>query len=378
MATSNNISRGAVTLLVGTKKGAFYLRSDAQRRAWTIRGPQFLGHDVHHIVRDPRDRNVVLMGANAGHLGPTAYRSLDGGKTWKEASHPPQFPKAAEGVKGRVVDKVFWLTPGHPSQPKTWFAGVVPQALFRTDDAGDTWTSVTGFNDHPMNPKWTGGDAPPDGLTMHSILVDPRDRNHMYLGMSGGGVFETHDQGATWAPLNKGLEVDFLPGQELEYGQDPHCMQLHPLNPDILYQQNHCGIYRMDRSEGRWVRVGRNMPKAIGDIGFPITLHPRDTNTAWVFPMDGTDVWPRVSPGGKPAVYVTRDAGKSWQRQAKGLPTSQGWLTVFRQAMCADRHEKIGLYFGTTSGEVWASRNEGESWTCIAAHLPRIQSVEIG
>lgn len=147
--------------------------------------------------------------------------------------------------------------------------------------------------------------------------------------------------------------------------------------PDRLYQQNHCGIYRMDRPEGRWVRIGAKMPKKIGDIGFPIVLHPRDPDTVWVFPMDATSVWPRTSPGGKPATYVTHNAGKSWQRQDKGLPQEQAWFTVKRQAMATDAHEPVGVYFGTTGGEVWASRNEGEAWTCIARHLPEVYSVEV-
>ena len=234
-----------------------------------------------------------------------------------------------------------------------------------------------------MRPKWFGDaaqDAPPDGATLHSILVDPRDANHMYLGLSGGGVFESTSQGAEWKPLNKGCAAEFVPtspGEEPEYGHDPHCVGLHPLQPDRLYQQNHCGIYRMDRADGRWVRIGDNMPKKIGDIGFPIVLHPRDPDTVWVFPMDGTTVWPRTSPGGKPAAYVSRNGGKTWKRQDKGLPKSQGWFTVKRQCMAADDVQPVGLYFGTTNGEVWATRNEGESWTNLVRNLPHIYSVEV-
>jgi hypothetical protein len=153
-------------------------------------------------------------------------------------------------------------------------------------------------------------------------------------------------------------------------------VRLHPLAPDILYQQNHCGIYRTDRREGRWVRIGENRPKDVGDIGFPLVIHPRDPQTVWVFPMDGTEVWPRVSPGGKPAAYVTRDAGQPWQRLGRGFPQSQAWFTVKRQAMTSDAHEPAGLYFGTTSGEVWASTNEGAEWTCLVRHLPETYAVE--
>ncbi len=372
----------SVALLVATKKGAFILTSDSKRKTWQTKGPIFLGNIIHHVVLDPRDGKTLLMAAKTGHLGPTVYRSTNQGKTWKEAAKPPAFPKAAEGEKGRTVDHVFWLTPGHASEAKVWYAGTSPQALFRSEDGGDTWSAVSGFNDHPMLMTWTGGDqsGTPDGPKLHSVIVDPRDANHLYVGMSGGGVFESSDKGATWNPLNAGSRADFFPDPLPEYGQDPHCVRLHPLAPDILYQQNHCGIYRLDRTaagaENLWVRIGEKMPKSVGDIGFPMVLHPRDPKTAWVFPMDGTQVWPRTSPGGKPAAYVTRNSGKSWQRQDNGLPKEQAWLTVFRQAMTADARDPVGVYFGTTCGEIWASTNEGEKWTCIARHLPHVYAVE--
>lgn len=366
-----------VALLVGTRKGLFVLRSDAARRAWKVAGPHFLGCIVYHSVLDPRDGKTLLVASRTGHLGPTVHRSTNLGKTWQEATRPPAFPKAAQGQEGRVVDHVFWLTPGHASEPGVWYAGTSPQALFRSEDGGATWSGVAGFNDHPKRPEWTGSDQDltPDGGKMHSILVDPRDKNHLYLGLSSGGTFESLDRGATWARLNKGCDRVF-DAPDPDEGHDPHCIRQHPLKPDRLYMQNHCGIYRLDRPSDTWLRVGKAMPKNVGDIGFPMTLHPRDPDTAWVFPMDGGSVWPRVSPDGKPAVYRTSNAGKTWQRQDKGMPREQAWFTVKRQAMCADDGDKVGLYFGTTSGEVWASRDEGASWKCIAAHLPHIYAVE--
>jgi photosystem II stability/assembly factor-like uncharacterized protein len=367
----------STTVWVGTRKGLFALRRDVARRTWKISGPQFLGHIIHHVVQDPREPRTLLMAAKTGHLGPTVYRSNDRGRTWQEAAQPPAFRKAEQGETPRAVEKVFWLTPGHASEQATWYAGSAPAGLFRSEDGGDRWSSVAGFNDHPMRPKWAAGFNTPDGEFLHSILVDPRDARHLYLAISIGGVFESVDGGRDWAPLNRGCEGDFLPDPNVEYGHDPHCVVLHPLAPDRLYQQNHCGIYRMDRPEGRWVRIGRAMPKKIGDIGFPVVLHPADPDTAWVLPMDGTTVWPRTSIDGKPAVYVTRNAGRSWQRQDRGLPRRQAWLTVLRQAMCSDGRDRPALYFGTTGGDVWASPNEGGSWRCIAQHLPEIYSVSV-
>jgi len=365
-------------VLVSTRKGLFILASDASRRAWSIEGPHFLGESVNHAVLDPRDRRTMLAAVKAGHLGPTVFRSEDGGRSWKEAGTPPAFPKAADPSLGMSVSHVFWLTPGHASQPQRWYAGTSPQGLFVSDDGGRNWKGVEGFNAHPDRLKWIGGlqDAPPDGGTLHSLAVDPFDADHLYIGLSTGGSFESRDAGASWTPLNAGVAADFLPDPDAAYGHDPHCMRVHPAVRDIVYQQNHCGIYRLERGANRWTRIGENMPKDIGDIGFPMTLHPRDPKTAWVFPMDGGTVWPRVCVGGRPAAHVTRDAGASWQRQDRGLPAEQAWFTVKRQAMTADALDPVGLYFGTTGGEVWASRDEGASWECIRRHLPQVHAVE--
>ena len=378
--TTTKKSREATTrtlVFVGTRKGAFVLSADSARRKWTLVGPHFLGCIVNHMVLDPRDRKTLLAACRTGHLGPTIYRSKNFGKTWQEAQLPPAFSKVPDGQKGRVVDHVFWLTPGHVSEKDVWYAGTSPQGLFRTSDGGMTWQAVGGFNDHPDYQKWVGTaqDMTPDGGKTHSINIDPTDAKHIYLGLSAGGFFESVDGGASWKRLNKGCDRVFA-DQDADDGHDPHCVLVHPAQPTRLYMQNHCGIYVLDRPSDIWQRVGRNMPKAIGDVGFPITVHPRDPNTAWVFPMDGREVWPRVSIDGKPAVYCTKNAGKTWKRQDKGLPAEQAWFTVKRQAMCADPRDPVGLYFGTTSGEVWMSRNEGEQWLCIANHLPHIYSVE--
>lgn len=376
-STGASRRRTGTLLCVATRKGAWLFHGDATRRRWRIDGPHFLGHVINHVVLDPRDGRTLLAAAKTGHLGPTVFRSTDFGRTWHEAAQPPAFAKRTDG-SGRSVDHTFWLAPSVAAEPGVWYAGTSPQGLFRSEDAGRTWQPFSCVNDDPQYREWFGTvqDGTPDGPKLHSIIVDPRDPAHMYFGMSGGGVHESTDGGATFRPLLEGLEVVEGFDPKTPTFHDPHCIRLCPSNPDRLYQQNHCGIYRIDRPSNRWERIGRKMPKRIGDIGFPMVVHPRDDDTAWVFPMDGGSVWPRTSPDGRPAAYVTRNGGMTWRRLDHGLPAAQCWWTVKRQAMCADRGDPVGLYFGTTSGELWASRDEGARWTAIARHLPEIYAVE--
>ncbi len=384
-ATRPAAARGSATaptrlvLLVATRKGAWLFHSDPQRETWTVQGPHFLGHTISHLQLDPRDGKTLLAAAKTGHLGPTVLRSTNLGRTWQEAKQPPAFAKPAGDLPGRAVDHTFWLTPGHASEPGSWYAGTSPQGLFRSDDGGVSWAPLASVNDNAPLREWMGSaqDGTPDGPKLHSILIDPRDPEHLYFAMSGGGVHESRDAGRSWTTLIKGLEVVEGMDPSTVTFHDPHCVRLCPGNPDRLYQQNHCGIYRLDRPGDTWQRIGRKMPKRVGDIGFPMVVHPRDADTAWVFPMDGTTVWPRTSPDGRPAAYVTRNAGKTWQRQDQGLPDSQAWWTLKRQAMTVDTQPTPALYLGTTSGELWIGHDEGARWSNMARHLPEIYAVEV-
>ena len=254
------MTRTGPVLVVGTRKGAWTFSADDDRGSWTPRGPMFLGHIVQHAVLDPRDRRRLLLAMRTGHLGPTVFRSDDLGETWTEARRPPAF--ATGDRLERSLRAVFWLSPGPADQPGVWYAGGTPQGLFRSEEGGDTWEPVAGWNDHPMWDTWCEwpDEGTPDGSMLHSVNVDPRDASHLYIGLSGGGVFESLDGGNDWRPLNAGCAVTFLPDPAPEFGHDPHCVRLHPLQPDRLYQQNHCGIYRIDRPDEKWVRIGDNMP----------------------------------------------------------------------------------------------------------------------
>ena len=382
--------------LIGTRKGAWPLRrTGAGPEPWSAGEPWFLGCQVHHLVQDPRGAGTILAAVKTGHLGPTLYRSTDAGRSWKESERPPRFKTVEQYAgsslpaddprrKGRSVDHVFFLAPGHASTPGRWYAGTSGIGLFESDDDGLTWSGVEGFNDLPQLREWCYdfSEQTPDGAKCHSVQVHPDDPRRIVLGLSGGGICLSTDQGATWRPVNGGVAMDFAPakedGSEYEFGHDPHDLVIHPARPSRWYHQNHCGIYRLDWQEGlerqRWQRIGDNMPREVGDIGFPLTCHPRDPDTCWVFPMDGGTVWPRVSPDGRPAVFRTRDAGETWQRQGTGLP-ERAWYTVLRQAMAHDGRDELGLAFGTTSGDVYHSGDEGQRWHSIARHLPKVFSV---
>ncbi|MHA2098561.1 MAG: glycosyl hydrolase [Candidatus Kariarchaeaceae archaeon] len=364
----------ATRLCIGTKKGAFILNGNDERTNWDISDPFYFGNIIYHFVPDPRKPSRMLIAATTGHLGPTIFISNNGGQTWNESSQPPAFTDNKQSVKF-----IFWLTPGHSDEPDVWYAGTSPQGLFKSEDGGLTWIEVLDFSNHSLIKDITkDNQGTPIGPLLHSINVDPRDKNHICLAMSSGGFIETKDGGSNWRAFNKNVLADFLPDPYPEWGHCVHNMQLHPKNPDIVYQQGHCGVYKVNlASDEEWTRIGNNLPEEIGDIGFPLILHPRDENTAWVIPMDGSDVWPRTSVDGKPALYKTSDGGETWIRQDNGLPPKNAWFTVMRQATSHDGKDQLGLYLGNKAGEVWASRDEGNSWKCIARNLPEVYSIEV-
>ena len=349
-----------VLLMVGTRKGAFLLDGDETRRTWDIRGPLCNGFEIRDVSYDPSDGSIYAAAASPW-FGPAVFRSPDLGATWTHSSAGLTY-----GDDGPKLTRVWNVTPAHGAV----YAGVEPAGLFRSDDRGATWREVEGLRAHPSRPGWQPGNG---GLICHTIVAHPEDPAHLWVGISAVGVFETTDAGVTWAARNVGVRADFIPGPPPETGSCVHKMALAAGRPETLYQQNHCGVYRSDDGATRWTEITGALPS---EFGFVMGAHPRDPETAWVIPLSRPEDG-RFAPDAKPAVWRTRDGGTSWERHAAGLPQEDAWISVLRESMGVDSLEPAGVYFGAQSGQVFASADEGESWSEIASYLPPISSVGV-
>ncbi|HUH13116.1 MAG TPA: hypothetical protein VMK65_08395 [Longimicrobiales bacterium] len=350
-----------VVLFIGTRRGLFIARSDAVRRHWELSPPRLEGREVFHALLDPRDGRTAWAASDHKVWGPHIHRSSDGGRTWELLESAPHFSDE------RGLTAVWHLAPGPASQPATLYAGIEPAGLFVSHDAGAGWRSVDGLNEHPTRERWqpAGG-----ALALGSIAIDPREPARILCAISAGGVYRSDDGGATWRPANRGLRADFLPRAFPEAGQCVHRMRMHPERPERLWQQNHCGTYRSDDGGESWVDVTEGLPS---DYGYALAIDARDPDTAWVVPETSSHM--RTVVDGRLRVYRTRDAGGSWVALKRGLPQEHAYVGVLREAMDADAMEPSGVYVGTSSGHLFASRNGGDSWQVVAGFLPRILSV---
>jgi len=351
----------SINLLIGTRKGAFILKSNEDRRNWEMSGPHCETWPTNHVVGDPETGTIYAAGGNEW-FGPAVWKSTDGGKSWTHSSKGLAYAEGEDPVKA-----VWSLCVA----PDAIYAGVEPAGLFKSTDGGESWVHLDGLRNHPSRERWMPGGA---GLILHSLLVDPEDPQSIHVGISSAGVFHSADGGQTWEPRNKGTRADYMPEDQRypEVGQCVHNLVRAAGGNGRLYQQNHCGMYRSDDAGKTWQSIEDGLPSS---FGFPAAAHPRDPDTVFMVPLNG-DTKGRYMPDAKAAVWRTRDGGKTWADLRDGLPQQDVYFNVLRQALSTDSLSPAGVYFGAASGAIYGSANEGDGWTLIAQNLPPVVSVE--
>jgi photosystem II stability/assembly factor-like uncharacterized protein len=387
-----------VRVLVGTRKGAFVLTSDAKRERWDVSGPHFAGWEVYHLKGSPVDPNRIYASQTSGWFGQIIQRSDDGGESWYQPGTPSGEPTTTpEGMpKGESNKFVYDTSPetGKPltthqfydgtqrpwefkrvwhlepslEDPDTVYAGVEDAALFRTTDGGRTWHELSGLRGHGTGPQWQPGAG---GMCLHTVILDPENRGRMFVAISAAGAFRTDDGGDTWRPINRGLHSQYIPDPTAEVGHCVHYVAMHPSRPGVLFMQKHWDVMRSDDAGDTWREVSGNLPT---DFGFVIDVHAHEPETIYVVPIKSdTEHYP---PDGRLRVYRSRTGGEEWEALTNGLPQSDCYVNVLRDAMSVDTLDPCGVYFGTTGGQVYASSDAGDNWSPIVRDLPAVLSVE--
>ena len=364
-----------VRLLVGTRKGAFILTSDAKRRKWKISGPHFAGWEIYHMNGSPADPNRLYASQSSGWFGQVVQRSNDGGETWEPVGN--NFPYEGtpgthlwyDGTQHPWEFKRVWRFEPSLNDPDLVYAGVEDASLFRSANGGMTWQEMPGLRETKGH-LWQPGAG---GMCLHTIVLDPANPKRIYAAISAAGAFRSDDAGESWRPINNGLKSPFeLPDSEAEVGHCVHNIAMHPSNPNVLFIQKHWDVMRSDDAGDSWHEVSGNLPS---DFGFPIAVHAHEPNTIYVVPIKSDSE--HFPPDGKLRVYRSRSGGNEWEALTKGLPQSDCYVNILRSAMAVDTLDSCGIYFGTTGGQVYASSDSGDSWSAIARDLPAVLSVEV-
>ena len=369
-----------VRVLVGTKKGAFVLESDAGRKSWDVKGPYFAGWEIYHVKGSPVNPERIYASQSSGWSGQVMQRSDDGGKTWAVVGNKfaydgvPGTHQWYDGTPHPWEFKRVWHVEPSLTEAETVFAGVEDAALFKSTDGGATWVELSGLRGQgngtdTLAPKWQPGAG---GMCLHTIIIDPTNAERMYIAISAAGAFRTDDGGKNWKPINKGLVSDFMPDPTGEVGHCVHHVAMHPARPETLFMQKHWHIMRSDNAGDEWKKVSGNLPT---DFGFVIDVHAHEPETIFVAPIKSdAEHFPLE---GKLRVYRSKTGGNEWEEMSKGLPDRNCYVNVLRDAMAVDRLDECGVYFGTTGGQVYASADGGESWNAIVHDLPAVLSVEV-
>ena len=367
-ATHVTPNPGDVMVLAGTMKGAFVLRSDNARQSWDVGGPYFPGRAIYALTYDDRNgRNRLWAAVNSSYWGSYLSSSDDYGKTWTEPeAYGVKFPESADNA----VKQIWQIALGHPDEPDTLYCGVEPAALFKSTDAGETWSLVQGLYDHPHRSQWMPGGG---GLCLHTILPDPSDPQRLFVAISTGGVYRSDDGGANWQPRNQGVRAQFLPPDQQypEWGQCVHKIAFHPSNPKRMFLQNHWGLYKSEDGGDSWTDVANGVPS---DFGFAVESDPNNPASFFIIPLESDEF--RCTPEGKLRVYRTTPDGNAWDALSTGLPQENALETVLRDGLATDNLNPTGVYFGTRSGKLFGSRDAGESWSSILESLPPVVSVK--
>lgn len=364
----------SVRVLVGTRKGAFILTSDGSRKDWTIDGPHFGGWQVYHLAGSPADPNRIYAAPSIDWSGQVIQRSDDGGKTWTTVGNDFAYATPTtdhldyDGTPRSWEFKRIWHLEPSRTDPDTVYAGAEDAALFVTKDGGQTWTELPALRQHPTGSMWQPGAG---GLCLHTIILDAANPDRIFVAISAAGAFRSDDGGASWVAINKGLRSREIPDEDAEAGHCVHRLAQHPERPEVIYMQKHWDVMRTDDAGGQWTEISGNLPS---DFGFPICVDPNDPDTVFVIPI--TSDSEHYPPEGRLRVARSRTGGHEWELVTTGLPQQDCYVNVLRDAMSVDAMDPCGVYFGTTSGEVYASADGGDTWAPIVEHLPRILSVE--
>ena len=364
-----------VRVLVGTRKGAFILTSDATRDRWEVTGPHFGGWEVYHLKGSPVDPNRLYASQSSGWFGQLIQRSDDGGASWT----PVGNTFAYEGVPGTHLwydgtphpwefKRVWHLEPSL-DDPDTVYAGVEDAAMFRTTDGGHHWHELPGLREHGSGAKWQPGAG---GMGLHTIILDPIHPGRIFIAISAAGVFRSDDAGKSWRPMNQGLRSEFMPDPTAEVGHCVHRIAMHPSRPNVLFMQKHWDVMRSDDAGETWHEVSGNLPT---DFGFPIDVHAHEPETIYVVPITSDSL--HYPPEGKLRVYRSRTGGTEWEALTNGLPQRDCYVNVLRESMAVDSLEPCGVYFGTTGGQVYLSPDGGDHCQSIVRDLPAVVSVEV-